>query len=247
MSPRGWALVTGARQRLGRALALAAAEAGYDVVVHAREAGEAEATVREIEGMGRAAHPAGGDLSDPDACYNLVAAAPRPLRLLVNNASVFELDEAATVTPVSLEAAMSVNLRAPLLLSQAFAARLGQEDQGLVVNMVDQKVLRLDPRFFSYTVAKAALWAATRMMAQAFAPHVRVNAIGPGPTLQSVHQTEESFAAEAAGSLLGEPVGEDQIKLALRYLIDARAVTGQMIAVDAGQHLGWRTPDVIEP
>jgi NAD(P)-dependent dehydrogenase (short-subunit alcohol dehydrogenase family) len=247
VSPRGWALVTGARQRLGRALALAAADAGYDVVVHAREAAEAEATAREIEAMGRAAQAAGGDLSDPEACRALVAGASAPLRLLVNSASVFDRDEAATATPASLDAAISVNLRAPFLLTQAFAARLGPDDHGLVVNLIDQKVLRLDPRFFSYTVAKAALWAATRMMAQAFAPHVRVNAIGPGPTLQSVHQTEESFAAEAAGSLLGEPVGEDQIKLALRYLIDARAVTGQMIAVDAGQHLGWRTPDVIEP
>ncbi|HEY1927320.1 MAG TPA: SDR family oxidoreductase [Caulobacteraceae bacterium] len=247
MSPRGWALVTGARQRLGRALALAAAEAGYDVVVHAREAEEGAETAREIEAVGRVAHVAGGDLSDPRACYALVGGAPDALRLLVNSASVFEHDEAATATPASLDAAISVNLRAPLLLTQAFAARLGPDDRGLVVNLIDQKVLRLDPRFFSYTVAKAALWAATRMMAQAFAPHVRVNAIGPGPTLQSVHQTEESFAAEAAGSLLGEPVGEDQIKLALRYLIDARAVTGQMIAVDAGQHLGWRTPDVIEP
>jgi NAD(P)-dependent dehydrogenase (short-subunit alcohol dehydrogenase family) len=245
VSPRGWALVTGARQRLGRALALAAAEAGYNVVIHAREA--AEATALEIEGMGRAAQVAGGDLSDPEACYALVAGAPAPLRLLVNSAAVFDRDDAATATPASFEAAISVNLRAPLLLTQAFAARLGPDDRGLVVNLIDQKVLRLDPRFFSYTVAKAALWAATRMMAQAFAPRVRVNAIGPGPTLQSVHQTEESFAAEAAGSLLGEPVGEDQIKLALRYLIDARAVTGQMIAVDAGQHLGWRTPDVIEP
>jgi NAD(P)-dependent dehydrogenase (short-subunit alcohol dehydrogenase family) len=247
VSPRGWALVTGARQRLGRALALAAAQAGYDVVVHAREATQAEETAREVELIGRSARIAGGDLSDPAACYALVAGAPGPLRLLVNSASSFERDEAATATPASLDAASAVNLRAPLLLAQAFAARLDADDHGLVVNLIDQKVLRLDPRFFSYTVAKAALWAATRMMAQAFAPRVRVNAIGPGPTLPSIHQTGESFAAEAAGSLLGEPVGEDQIQLALRYLIDARAVTGQMIAVDSGQHLGWRTPDVIEP
>ncbi|MBV8684981.1 MAG: SDR family oxidoreductase [Caulobacteraceae bacterium] len=247
MSPRGWALVTGARQRLGRALALAAAEAGYDVVVHAREAAEAEETASEVGRLGRVARAAGGDLSDPATCHALVAAAPEPLRLLVNSASLFEHDEAGTLTPAGLEGSISVNLRAPLLLSQAFVARLGPEDEGLVVNVIDQKVLRLDPRFFSYTVAKSALWAATRMMAQAFAPRVRVNAIGPGPTLRSIHQTEESFAAEAAGSLLGQPVGVDQIQLALRYLIDARAVTGQMIAVDAGQHLGWRTPDVIEP
>ena len=247
MSPRGWALVTGARQRLGRALALAAAEAGYDVVVHAREATQAEETAREVEAIGRAAHAAGGDLSDAAACYALAAGAPGPLRLLVNSASLFEYDEAASATPAGLDAANAVNLRAPVLLAQALAARLGADDHGLVVNLIDQKVLRLDPRFFSYTVAKAALWAATRMMAQAFAPRIRVNAIGPGPTLQSVHQSEGSFAAEAAGALLGEPVGVDQIKLALRYLIDARAVTGQMIAVDSGQHLGWRTPDVVEP
>jgi NAD(P)-dependent dehydrogenase (short-subunit alcohol dehydrogenase family) len=204
-------------------------------------------TAREIEGLGRGARVAGGDLSDPDVCRNLIGEVPGPLRLLVNSASLFDLDEAATATPAGLDAANAVNLRAPILLAQGFAARLAAEDHGLVVNLIDQKILRLDPRFFSYTVAKAALWAATRMMAQAFAPRVRVNAIGPGPTLPSIHQTEESFAAEAAGSLLGEPVGVDQIQLALRYLIDARAVTGQMIAVDSGQHLGWRTPDVVEP
>jgi NAD(P)-dependent dehydrogenase (short-subunit alcohol dehydrogenase family) len=246
VSPRGWALVTGARARLGRTLATAAAEAGYDVVVHAREAADAEATAREIEAIGRQARLAGGDLSDPEVGQALVADAPGPLRLLVSSASLFERDDAATATPAAFDAAQAVNLRAPILLTQAFAARLAPEDRGLVVNLIDQKVLRLDPRFFSYTVAKAGLWAATQMMAQAFAPRVRVNAIGPGPTLASVHQTAESFAAEVAGTLLGEAVGLDQIRLALRYLIDARSVTGQMIAADAGQHLGWRTPDVIE-
>jgi NAD(P)-dependent dehydrogenase (short-subunit alcohol dehydrogenase family) len=200
-----------------------------------------------VEALGRAARVAGGDLSDPAACQGLVAGSPGPLRLLVNSASLFEQDEPRTTTSGALDAASAVNLKAPILLTQGFAARLASDDHGLVVNLIDQKVLRLDPRFFSYTVAKAALWAATRMMAQGFAPRVRVNAIGPGPTLPSIHQSEESFAAEAAGSLLGEPVGLAQIQLALRYLIDARAVTGQMIAVDSGQHLGWRTPDVIEP
>jgi NAD(P)-dependent dehydrogenase (short-subunit alcohol dehydrogenase family) len=243
----GWALVTGAARRIGRALAVCAAQAGYDVIFHARDGAAAQEAVAEIEALGRRARAAGGDLADPADCERLVAAAPSPLRLLVNSASLFEDDLLPTVSAERLDAAFHVNVRAPILLARAFAQALPDGEDGLVVNLIDQKVLHLDPRFFSYSVSKAALWAATRMMAQALAPRVRVNAIGPGPTLRSIHQTPETFAAEVAGTLLGEAVGPDQIALALRYLIDARSVTGQMIAVDAGQHLGWRTPDVIDP
>jgi NAD(P)-dependent dehydrogenase (short-subunit alcohol dehydrogenase family) len=244
MGARGWALITGAARRLGQALAVRAAEAGYDVVVHARS-GDVSETVTLVRGRGAKAVALQADLSDPLACAGLVAEAPGPLTLLVNSASVFEDDRLESLDAAGLDAAFATNARAPIMLSQAFAARLPAEREGLIVNMLDQRVLRPDPRFFSYTVSRAALWMATQTMAQALAPRIRVNAIGPGPTLASVHQSEADFAAEARGTLLARPVGAREIVLALGYLIEAQAVTGQMIAVDSGQHLGWRTPDVI--
>ena len=141
---------------------------------------------------------------------------------------------------------MAVNLRAPVVLAQACAAQAPADaEDALVLNMIDQRVLKPTPQFFSYSLSKAALHAATRTLAQALAPRVRVNGIGPGPTLANIHQSPEDFAAEAAGALLGRPVAVEEIAAAARYLIDARAVTGQMIAVDAGQHLGWKTPDIV--
>jgi NAD(P)-dependent dehydrogenase (short-subunit alcohol dehydrogenase family) len=138
-----------------------------------------------------------------------------------------------------------VNLTAPVLLSQAFAMRLPTGMGGLIINVLDQRVLRPNPQFFSYSLSKAALWAATKTMAQALSPHIRVNGIGPGPTLPSVHQVPGEFEAEVAGTPLARAVDPAEIAAALRYLIDAPSVTGQMIAVDAGQHLGWRTPDIV--
>jgi NAD(P)-dependent dehydrogenase (short-subunit alcohol dehydrogenase family) len=142
------------------------------------------------------------------------------------------------------DATLATNLRAPMLLAQAFAAALPPGRDGLIVNIVDQRVWRLTPHFFSYTISKAALWAATQTLAQALAPRIRVNAIGPGPTLASAHQSQAQFAAETAAVPLGRGATPDQIGEALRYFIDAPSVTGQMIAVDGGQHLAWRTPDV---
>ena len=247
MDGRGWALVTGAARRIGKALALAAARAGYDVVVHHRASAEAAAeAVAEIEALGRRAVAAPADLTDPGACASLVAAAPGALRLLVNSASAFEDDRLGTLTPDVWDVAFATNLRAPVLLAQAFAQALGADSSGLIVNIVDQRVLRPTPLFFSYSVSKAALWAATNMLAQALAPRIRVNAIGPGPTLQSIHQSPELFAAEAAAVLLGHGPTPDEIGQALGYLIDAPSVTGQMIVVDGGQHLAWRTPDVVD-
>jgi NAD(P)-dependent dehydrogenase (short-subunit alcohol dehydrogenase family) len=244
MGARGWALVTGAARRLGQALAVRAAEAGYDVVVHARS-GDVTETVAMVQARGAKAVSLQADLADPAACARLVAEAPAPLTFLVNCASIFEDDRLESLNAAGLDAAFATNARAPVLLSQAFAARLPADRQGLIVNMLDQRVLRPDPRFFSYTLSRAALWMATQTMAQALAPRIRVNAIGPGPTLASVHQSPADFAAEARGTLLARPVGAHEIALALGYLIEAEAVTGQLIAVDCGQHLGWRTPDVI--
>ena len=243
MGARGAALVTGAARRIGRALALAAADAGYDVAVHHRDSAEdAEATAAAIREKGVRAAVIAFDLADnPGRLIEQAQAALGPVTLLVNNASVFLDDTLETLTREHWDAHMEANLHAPVALTQAFAA---QGAEGLVVNIVDQRVWRPNPQFFSYSLSKAGLWWATRTMAQALAPRIRVNAIGPGPTLPSIHQSAEDFEAEAANILLERRVTPDEIAAALRYLIDAPLVTGQMIAVDGGQHLGWKTPDI---
>lgn len=200
MPERGWALVTGAARRIGRALALAAAQAGYDVVVHHHHT-DAGDTVQAIEALGRQARAAEADLADPAACRALAGGGE--LRLLVNSASLFEDDRIATLTPEGWDAAMAANLRAPVLLSQAFAATLPADAEGLIVNLIDQRVLKPTPQFFSYAVSKAALWAATQMLAQALAPRIRVNGVAPGPTLRSIHQSQAAFDAERSAVLLG--------------------------------------------
>jgi len=246
MATRGWALVTGAARRIGRALALTVARAGYDVLIHHRGSGEdAAETARLVELTGGQVQIAVADLADAEACRALANAAPGPLTLLVNSASLFDDDRIDTLTPEGWDAAFAANVRAPVLLAQAFAAGLPARDRGLVVNIIDQRVLRPTPLFFSYAVSKSALWTATQMLAQALAPRIRVNAIAPGPTLASVHQSPADFAKETAGVLLGHGATPEEIGQALAYLIDATAVTGQMIAVDGGQHLAWRTPDIV--
>jgi len=223
--------------------AFAAAASGHDVVIHHRDAPEdAVETLRLVAATGKQTRIAAADLSDPSAIARLIEAAPAPPTLLVNCASMFGDDTIETLTAEQLDAHWAVNLRAPVLLSQAFAAAL--PGRGLIVNIIDQRVWRLTPRHFSYTLTKAALWTATQTLAQALAPRIRVNAIGPGPTLASVHQDADDFAAETAAVPLGRGPSPEEIGDALRYLIDAPSVTGQMIAVDGGQHLAWRTPDV---
>ena len=248
--PRGGALVTGAARRIGRALALEAAVSGYDVVIHCREAdADAASLAEEIAGLGRRAVILPADLTAAGAPAALIAGATAigPLTLLVNCASVFEDDRIETLTPDSFDTAIAANLRAPILLAQAFAAQAPADGRALIVNLLDQRVWRPNPQYFSYAISKGALWHATGMLAQALAPQIRVNAIGPGPTLPSIHQTEAMFAAEAANVPLQRRADPGEIAQALRYLIDARSVTGQMIAVDGGQHLAWRTPDIVDP
>ena len=246
MTQASWALVTGAGRRIGRALALACANAGYDVVVHARKAGAAEETLAAIRATGQAATAVYADLTDLEAPAALIAAAPGPVTLLVNSASMFEDDRIETLEVGRWDATLATNLRAPVLLAQAFAAALPPDREGLIVNILDQRVWRLTPQLFSYTLSKAALWTATQTLAQALAPRIRVNGVGPGPTLANVRQTPETFAAEAAAVPLARAVDPEEIAAALTYLIGARSVTGQMIAVDGGQHLAWRTPDVAD-
>jgi NAD(P)-dependent dehydrogenase (short-subunit alcohol dehydrogenase family) len=241
MAERGAALVTGGARRIGRALVTAAADAGFDVAIHVRSVDdEAEAAAAEVRARGRKAAILACDLRKESTTVALVGEAEAelgPVTLLVNSASVFEEDAFSDMNRSSWDAHMETNLRAPLVLAQAFARRLAAGREGLIVNILDQRVLSLTPDFFSYSLSKAALWDATRMLAQALAPRVRVNAIGPGPTLQSVHQDRAAFEAEARATLLGRAVSTGEIAQALRYLIDAPSVTGQMIAVDSGQHL----------
>ena len=248
---RGVALITGAGRRIGRALAVAMAGAGYDIGVHCRRSEpEAEALVQEILALGRRAHVLKADLADERQTRALVGAAHRalgPVTLLVNNASVFEDDRIETFASDTWRAHMEVNLHAPLLLAQSFAAALPDGLNGQILNVLDQRVWNPNPQFFTYSLSKAALWTATRTLAQALAPRIRVNAIGPGPTLPSIHQTAEMFRSEAANVLLERRAELADLTAAALYLIDAPSVTGQMIAVDGGQHLGWRTPDVTGP
>ncbi|CAN7404065.1 SDR family oxidoreductase [Phenylobacterium sp. LjRoot225] len=243
MPNRGAALVTGGARRIGRALAQACAAAGFDVAIHVRNPDDdADAAAGEVRSAGRKATILSCDLRKESALVALVGEAETelgPITLLVNCASVFEEDAFETLNRASWDLHMETNLRAPLVLSQAFARRLPADREGLIVNILDQRVWRPTPEFFSYSLSKAALWDATRMMAQALAPRVRVNGIGPGPTLQSIHQDAQDFADEAAATPMRRPVAPGEIAAALRYLIDAPSVTGQMIAVDSGQHLGW--------
>jgi NAD(P)-dependent dehydrogenase (short-subunit alcohol dehydrogenase family) len=237
--------VTGGARRIGRALALACADAGYDVAIHVRTIDDdAEAAAAEVRARGRRVAILACDLRQEAATAPLVGHAEGelgPVTLLVNSASVFEQDTLASMNRSSWDAALETNLRAPLMLAQAFARRLPRDRNGLIVNILDQRVWRPTPEFFSYALSKAALWQATKMMAQALAPRIRVNAIGPGPTLPSIHQQDSDFDAEVATTLLKAPVAPGEIGQALCYLIDAPSVTGQMIAVDAGQHLAWRS------
>ena len=241
---RGVALITGGARRIGRALVLSAAQAGYDIALHVRAVDdEAHAAAAEVRAHGRRCAIFACDLRQEAATVALVGDAESelgPVTLLVNCASVFEDDAFAGMNRASWDAHMETNLRAPLVLAQVFARRLPKDREGLIVNLLDQRVLNPAPDFFSYSLSKAALWDATRMLAQALAPRIRVNGIGPGPTLPSIHQDQAAFDAEVAATLIARPVDPAEIGAALRYLIDAPSVTGQMIAVDAGQHLARR-------
>lgn len=246
---RGTALVTGAAKRIGRTLSLELAKAGFDVAVHHGASGdEARALVGEIEALGRRSAALHAELADPEQVRPLVtraADAIGPVTLLVNNASVFLEDRIGTFTDESWAAQIGVNLQAPLILAQAFARQAPGGSS--IINVLDQRVLKPTPQFFSYSISKAALWFATRTMAQELAPDIRVNAVAPGPTLPSIHQRPEDFEAEARNIPLMRRSTPEDIAQAVLYLVDARSTTGQMITVDGGQHLAWRTPDVVEP
>ena len=252
------ALVTGAGARIGKALALALAERGHDVAVHyASSADGAEAVADEIRAMGRSAVTLQADLLDEAATEALVPRARDalgPLTVLVNNASIFEHDDIHSATRTSWDRHFDSNLRAPFVLTQKFAAQVPDPvsdtngepvAQGLVINMIDQRVRKLTPEFMTYTLAKVGLWTLTQTAAQALAPRVRVNGIGPGPTLRGGRQSEQHFARQRAATILERGTSPAEIVTALNYFLDSPGVTGQMLAVDGGQHLGWQTPDVL--
>ena len=253
------ALVTGAGKRLGRAMALCLAERGHDVAVHyASSAEAADEVVSLIRAMGRKAVALEADLLDEAATQALLPRAAEalggPVTVLVNNASIFEYDTIQTATRTGWDRHMESNLRAPYVLIQALAAQAPKAvadaagepvAQGLAVNMIDQRVRKLTPEFSTYTLAKMGLWALTRTAAQGLAPEVRVNAIGPGPTLRGARQSPEHFDRQRAGTVLNRGADPADITAALGYLLEAKAVTGQLICVDGGQHLGWQTPDIL--
>jgi NAD(P)-dependent dehydrogenase (short-subunit alcohol dehydrogenase family) len=253
------ALVTGAGKRLGRAMALYLADRGYDVAVHfSKSAAEAGVVVDEITAMGRRAVALQADLMDEAATQALITRAAEALggslNCLVNNAAVFEHDTLASASRESWDRHLGTNLRAPFVLCQNFAAqapKAARDDKGelvssaLIVNMLDQRVMKLTPEFTSYTIAKMGLWAFSQTAAQALAPDIRVNAIGPGPTLQAERQSAAHFKQQRENLPLGRGAGVQDVTAALGYFLDAVAVTGQLLCVDGGQNTAWKTPDIL--
>lgn len=258
MMTRGRALITGGARRLGAAMALYLAGRGFDVAIHyARSADDAEAVARAAKDLGVRAGTLRADLLHEAETETLVARAAEalggPVSVLINNASIFEYDSLQSASRAGWDRHMESNLRAPFVLTQNFAAQAPQADRSgpeplaraLIVNMLDQRVLKPTPEFMTYTLAKMGLWALTRTAAQALAPQIRVNAIGPGPTLQGARQSAEHFARQRAATILERGADAEGICAALGYFLDAPAVTGQLLCVDGGQHLGWKTPDVL--
>jgi NAD(P)-dependent dehydrogenase (short-subunit alcohol dehydrogenase family) len=235
------ALITGAARRIGRSIALDLAAHGWRVGIHYRHSrDEAEALATDIERSGGSAAALPANLADLDDVQSLVARCADALgapTCLVNNASEFFLDTIGSVTPSGWDTHLDINLKAPVFLAQALYANVPEGGEGNVINIIDQRVWRPTPDFFSYTISKAGLWTATQTLAQAMAPRVRVNAIGPGPVLQSVHQSQADFAAETLTTPLQRGPSLPEIAAAVRFILATPSMTGQMIALDGGQHL----------
>ncbi|MBL8629989.1 MAG: SDR family oxidoreductase [Rhodospirillaceae bacterium] len=237
------ALITGAARRIGRALAESLAADGWAIAIHHHKSSHGpDDVLNAIKALGGKAISLEADLSDHMAVEKLIPEAAKqlgPIGCLINNASIFERDDIETATLESWDHHIAVNLRAPFFLSQAFAKQLPEAHHGAIINMVDERVWHLTPHFASYTVSKAGLWTLTQTLAMALAPRIRVNAIGPGPTLPSPRQTQAQFDAFQAKMPLGRGTTPAEICAAARFILAAPALTGQMIALDGGQHLGW--------
>lgn len=236
-------LITGAGARVGAYIARGLAKDGWHVCIHFNRSGDkAQALADELNEAGGSVSIVKANLSVPQDVNTLIKRCGRPLSALINNASTFKPDTAEDFTTATWDYHRAVNLDAPLRLSSDFATQA--EQGGCIINMIDQRVLKPNPQFFTYSLAKAGLYWATKTMAQSFAPTVRVNGIGPGPTLENTEQEAGEFTAEAKATLLGEGSPPETILHGVRYLLSATSVTGQMIAVDGGQHLVWQTPDL---
>ena len=246
---KGIALVTGGARRIGRAIVEDLAKNGFAVAIHCRSSVDvAEALADDVRKQGGRATVVTADLADLDAARALpakAAAALGPLTLLVNNASIFEADGIGSLEAERFQRQMTVNLAAPVFLADAFAAQLPADRDGLVVNMIDQRAWKTTPHFVSYQLSKSGLLTATRTLAQALAPRIRVNAIGPGPTLPSPRQDPAEFRKQAEAVPLRHGPDLCEFGRTIRYLYETRSITGQMIALDGGQHLAWETPDVV--
>jgi NAD(P)-dependent dehydrogenase (short-subunit alcohol dehydrogenase family) len=242
------ALITGASKRIGLAIARHLARQGHTIALHynasQQEADEAVALIQSEGGKAVAFQADFMDPAAPERIFHQIIQTLGSVEVLINNASVFEPDTMETLDHALWERHCSVNLRAPLFLSQAFAKSQSRDKKRCIINVLDQRVLKSSPNFISYSLTKAALFTATKTMAQALAPHIRVNAVGPGPTLRNTRQSDDDFARQSAALLLGQGPSPDDIAEAVAYLVQARSVTGQMIAVDGGQHLAWETPDL---
>ena len=243
------AIVTGAAKRLGHAIAVDLARHGWDVAIHFNSSeNDAYETADQVRAVGRRAALLKADLSNEDEVGALVARAQEALgaiTALVNSASIFEPDDWATASRESWNRHLAVNLRAPFILCQAFARALPENEKGAIVSIIDQRVLKPTPQFLSYSVSKAALSWLNTTLAQALAPRIRVNAVAPGPTIINARQSEAHFRRQREATILGTGAEPQDVCDAVRYLLGALAVTGEMIAVDGGQHLIWQTPDTL--
>jgi NAD(P)-dependent dehydrogenase (short-subunit alcohol dehydrogenase family) len=241
-------LVTGAAKRLGRAIALDLARDGWNVAIHYNGSeDDADSAAQAVRAFGGEAATLKCDLSKEEETAGLVDRAVSeigPLTALVNSASLFENDDWQSATRKTWDEHIEINLRAPFLLSQLFGKQLPAGQQGNIINIIDQRVLKPTPQFISYSISKAGLYWLTTTLAQAMGPRIRVNAVGPGPTLRNPRQSEADFSRQRDATILKRGADPADICAAVRYLLTAEAVTGQMLAVDGGQHLIWQTPDV---
>jgi NAD(P)-dependent dehydrogenase (short-subunit alcohol dehydrogenase family) len=251
MTNRPTALVTGGAKRIGAAIVRDLASHGFQVAIHCnRSVAEGNALAEELRAAGAAAAVVRADLADGESLARVIAdatAALGPLTLLVNNASVFLKDGFGGLDIGVWQTQFDVNLRAPVFLAEAFAAQLPDGCDGNIVNIIDQRVLKLTPKMPSYTLTKAALWTATQTLAQALAPRIRVNGIGPGPTFPNQYAQDQRMTKEVTGIPLRRAVDPVDIGRAVRFLVDTPSITGQLILTDSGQHLGWQTPDLVGP
>lgn len=244
------ALVTGGARRIGAAIVRDLAANGYTVAIHAATSVDEAASIRnEIAAAGGRACVVTGDLISREGREALIAATNElvgPIDVLVNNASIFQRDSVDAFDEALFDEHFAIHVKTPTVLTRDFARQLPEGVSGLVVNIIDQRVWSPTPRFYSYTLSKAALYMATKTAAQALAPRVRVNAIGPGPTLPAARQTQADFEKQVSGLIMRQGAGLDEFGRTIRFLHESPSITGQMIALDGGQHLAWQTPDVAE-